>query len=48
MPSGISVFSSGDFVLIDGAQLLAGLLLLVLAGLLKEGTHLQRELDDVI
>lgn len=47
-PSGISIFSSGDFVLIDGAQLLAGLLLLVLAGLLKEGTHLQRELDDVI
>ena len=48
VPSGISVFSSGDFVLIDGAQLLAGLLLLVLAGLLKEGTHLQCELDDVI
>ncbi len=46
--SGFEIFSSGDFVLIDGNILLFGSLLYILSVLIREGFKLQKELDEIL
>lgn len=46
--SGFEIFSCGSFVLIDGAILIPGLLLIILGGLISEGFHMQKEIDEII
>ena len=40
--------SYGSFTLIDGWILLIGVLLLIFAGIIKEGFSMQNELDEVL
>lgn len=47
-PSGLRIFSSADFVLIDGAVLMFGAILYILSMLIEEGFKLQKELDEVL
>lgn len=44
----MKIFSSGDFVLIDGAILVPGILLYLLGCILKEGFHMQDEVDTLL
>ncbi|MBQ2802005.1 MAG: DUF2975 domain-containing protein [Lachnospiraceae bacterium] len=47
-PSRLRIFSSADFVLIDGAVLMFGAILYILSMLIEEGFKLQKELDEVL
>lgn len=46
--SGFNILSVADFVLIDGAVLLFGLILFILGVLIQEGFCMQRELDEIL
>ena len=39
---------SGSVTLIDGSILMIGVLLLIFAGIIKEGFSMQKELDEVL
>lgn len=46
--SGFSLFWTRDFTLIDGANLLTGLLLLILSCLIQAGFAMQKEMDEIL
>ena len=46
--SGFTIISYGSFTLIDGWTLMIGILLLIFAGIIKEGFSMQNELDEVL
>ena len=46
--SGFTIMSYGSFTLIDGWILMIGVLLLIFAGIIKEGFSMQNELDEVL
>lgn len=46
--SGVEFFSRGDFVFLDGAVLLPGLLLIVFGILIKEGLQMQKEIEEIL
>ncbi len=46
--SGYEIFSRGSFVLIDGAILVPGLLLIILATLIREGFRMQKEAEEIL
>lgn len=46
--SGIEIFASGSFVLIDGAILIPGLLLIILGNIIMAGFDMQKEIDEIL
>lgn len=46
--SGFEIFSSGSFVLIDGAILIIGLLLIILGNIVMAGFSIQKEMDEIL
>ena len=46
--SGFEIISRGDFVLIDGAILLPGLLLVILGSLVDMGFRMQKEIEEIL
>lgn len=46
--SGFGIMQNGSFTLIDGNILTQGILLLIFAGIIKEGFSMQNELDEVL
>lgn len=46
--SGFEIMHSGSVTLIDGSILMIGVLLLIFAGIIKEGFSMQKELDEVL
>ena len=46
--SGFGIMQNGSFTLIDGNILTQGILLLIFAGIIKEGFFMQNELDEVL
>lgn len=46
--SGFTIIGYGSFTLIDGWILMIGVLLLIFAGIIKEGFSMQKELDEVL
>lgn len=46
--SGYELFSHGRFVLIDGAILVPGLLLIILGTLIREGFRIQKEAEEIL
>ncbi|MDD2979606.1 MAG: DUF2975 domain-containing protein [Hespellia sp.] len=46
--SGFVIMQFGSFTLIDGNMLMFGTLLLIFAGIIKEGFSMQNELDEVL
>lgn len=46
--SGFEIFSWNSFVLIDGALLLPGLLLIILGNIIMAGFEMQKEMDEIL
>lgn len=46
--SGFEIMHFGSVTLIDGSILMIGVLLLIFAGIIKEGFSMQKELDEVL
>lgn len=46
--SGFEILSSGSFVLIDGSILIPGLLLVILASVIRAGFDMQKEMDEIL
>ena len=46
--SGFDICSYGDFVLIDGAILSIGILIVIFSFLIHEGFHMQTDLDEIL
>ena len=46
--SGFEIMHFGSITLIDGSILMIGVLLLIFAGIIKEGFSMQKELDEVL
>lgn len=46
--NGFVIMQFGSFVLIDGKMFVFGILFLVLGSLIKEGTEMQKEMDEIL